>query len=261
MFFGRERLPRIQFARNPLKVVIVQMRFPSELALAEPASHTRIQNALRERYPLAQLIEQVNIQFAIGPQPPVPAVQQARPAGVRFTTEDGAQAVTIGPDAVSLQSTAYHDWPEFEGCFEELLEVVLSEVRPQRIDRLGLRFIDELSHPEARTLADWSRLLDPSLLGAAATERFADLTTRATEQIVLEEGEDAAVITHAYMQNPPESSPPSTYVIDVDGFSARPFSVDGAEIHARLERYHDAAWNLFRETVREPMIEWLGVES
>lgn len=260
MFFGRERLPRIQFARNPLKVVIVQMRFPPELALAEPASHTRIQNALRERYPLAQPIEQVNIQFAIGPQS-VPAVQQARPTGVRFTSEDGAQAVTIGPDAVSLQSTAYHDWPEFEGRFDEMLAVVLSEVRPQRIDRLGLRFIDELSHPEARTLAEWSRLLDPSLLGTAATERFAELTTRATEQIVLEEGDDAAVITHAYMQNPPEADPPSTYVIDVDGFSARPFAVDDAEIRARLERYHDAAWNLFRETVREPMIEWLGVES
>ena len=162
---------------------------------------------------------------------------------------------------MSLQSTAYHDWPEFLGRFEDLLAVVLSEVRPQRVDRLGLRFIDELSHPGARTIADWSRLLDASLLGTAATERFADLTTRATEQVVLEQGEDAAVITHAYSQNPPDSDPPSTYVIDVDGFSARPFEVERAEIQTRLERYHDAAWNLFRETVQEPMIEWLGVES
>jgi uncharacterized protein (TIGR04255 family) len=259
VYFGRERLPRIQFARNPLKVVISQMRFPAELALAEPAAQTRIQGGLRERYPLAQPLDQMNIQFSIGPQA-MPPVSQSRSGGVRFTSEAGEWAVTVGTDALSLQATAYHDWDDFKHRFEEVLDVVLAEARVRRVDRLGLRFIDELSHPEARTLADWARFLDPALLGSAATDRFSAIATRTTEQVVLEEGDDGAVITHAYFQNPPESDPPSALVVDTDGFSARPFDLDRAEIRVRLERYHDAAWSLFRETVREPMIEWLGVE-
>ncbi len=260
MYFGRERLPRIQFARNPLKVVIAQMRFPAELALAEPAAHTRIQAGLRARYPLAQPLDQMSIQVALGPQA-MPPVSQSRSSGIRFASESGDWAVTVSPDAVSLQATAYHDWDDFKGRFEQVLDVLLAEARVRRVDRLGLRFIDELSHPEVRTLADWSQLLDASLLGTAATDRFAGIATRTTEQIVLEEGDDGAVITHAYFQNPPDSDPPSTFVLDTDGFSARPFDLDREEIRVRLERYHDAAWNLFRETVREPMIEWLGVEA
>ena len=260
MYFGRERLPRIQFSRNPLKVVIAQMRFPAELALAEPAAQTRMQAGLRDRYPLAQSIDQMSIQVALGPQAMQP-VSQSRPSGVRFTSEGGEWAVTINPDALSLQATAYHDWDDFKSRFDHLLDVVLAEARIRRVDRLGLRFIDELSHPEARSLSEWSRFLEPSLLGTAATVQFSAIATRTTEQIVLEEGDDGAVITHAYFQNPPEASPASIFVLDTDGFSARPFGLDRDEIRIRLERYHDAAWNLFRETVRDPMIEWLGVEG
>ncbi len=215
MIFGLEPLPRIQFEHNPLRVVVVQLRFSTEFRLSEAASLARVQDRLRERYPVVQAIQQqMSLQFAIGDRPPQ-RVNQPGPGPIRFIGDDGAWIVTLGPDLLSLETTAYHDWVAFRGRFGEALDAVLAEVASPLVQRLGLRFIDELKHPEARTLADWARFLHPELLGTAASPRFAELATRASEQITVVQGEDAATITHAYTQNARGDDPPSTYLIDV----------------------------------------------
>lgn len=261
MFFDREPLPRIQFKDNPLRVVIAQLRFPTEFGLAEPGVLARIQERLRQRYPVAQTIQQeMSLQFTVGGKAPR-RVQEASPGPIRFIGDDGAWVVTLGPDVLSLETTAYHDWAAFRARFEEVLDAVTDEVTPTQVQRLGLRFIDELKHPEARTLIDWSRFIEPDLLGTAATEQFAGLTTRAGEQITLIEGDDAATITHAYTQSPRGADPPSTYVIDVDCFTAKAFALERELLRSKLERYHTAAWNLFRGNVRQPLIDALGRET
>lgn len=256
--FDREPLQRIQFEHNPLRVVVAQLRFPTEFRLSEAAILARIQDRLRDRYPVAQATQQqMSIQLAVGPTPPQ-LMNQMGPGPIRFIGDDGAWIVTLGPDVLSLETTDYHDWVAFLARFEAVLDAVHTDVAPPLIQRLGLRFIDELQHPEARTLADWSRFLDPELLGTAASARFAQLTTTTSEQITIVQDEDAATITHAYTQNGRDADPPSTYLIDLDCFSTRPFALDRNALRAKLVRYHGAAWNMFRESLLDPMVEALG---
>lgn len=258
MVFDREPLQRVQFKDNPLRVVLAQLRFPTEFRLSEAATLARIQDRLRERYPLAQASQQqMSVQFAVGATPPQ-RLNQMGPGPIRFIGDDGAWIVTLGPDQLSLETTSYHDWVAFLDRFEAVLDAVQADVAPSLVQRLGLRFIDELHHPEAHTIADWSRFLDSELLGTAASARFAQLTTATSEQITIVQGEDAATITHAYTQNTKDADPPSTYLIDVDCFSTRPFDLNRNALRAKLERYHGAAWNVFRESLLDPMIEALG---
>ncbi len=43
-----------------------------------------------------------------------------------------------------------------------------------------------------------------------------------------------------------------------DCFSTKPFALDRDVVRSTLERYHGAAWNLFRESLLDPMIQALG---
>jgi len=105
---------RVQYARNPLKEVICQLRFPAVLAIsANPPSD--FQEAIRQEYPLyepsvplEQLPEDVNRVIA--------SIGISFPLGGRthaFTTLDHRRMVTLSQDAIALTDRTYVDWPSF----------------------------------------------------------------------------------------------------------------------------------------------------
>lgn len=256
-------IKRAQFTRNPLKIVVAQLRMDTVFRLEQPDVLAVIQERLRDTYPVASRIQQTQLSVQLAPRPGVePLVQQtAEQPGARFLSEDGAWIATVAPDVISLETTSYETWDVFQQRFGELLESVVAAVTLGSARRLGLRFVNELTHPDARTMADWRRLLDPELLGMGASERFANKVTRVAEQITFESKDDALTVRHSYTQNPERMDPPSIYLMDIDVFSTRAFAAGRDEVLDRLERYHDDVWALFRGSLTEEMVGFLNEEE
>lgn len=255
MTFDQETHARIVFARNPLKVVVAQIRFPPAYTLADPAGLAAAQTALSARYPTAlPRVQQVMI--SVGPSGPVQPVVQPGPA--RFGDDVETWVVSLDSDSASLETTRYESWMDFRTRLQELLDVVATHASPTRVERLGVRFVDEIVTDHAAVIPDWQRYIGPSLLGKSDAPWNDSRVKGSIQQISMTIGDDGINLSHGYVKNPEESEYPSTYVIDTDVFTEQqvPFDVD--RLLERADRYHLWAWNLFRRSITSAAIDLLG---
>lgn len=255
MTFDQETYERIVFVRNPLKVVVAQIRFPPAYALADPTGLAATQAALSARYPTSlPRIQEMTI--VAGPGAPVPPVVQPGPA--RFGDETGTWVVSVGPDMASLETTRYDSWVDFRARLRELLEIVVARGRATRVERLGIRYVDEIVSTEAAAIPDWRRYIAPSLFGDADAPWIDARVKRSIQQVSMSIDDNGINLTHGFVRNPAGAEYPSTYVMDTDIFTEQhvPFVVD--ELLARADLYHRWAWNLFRRSITPAAIELLG---
>lgn len=255
MTFDQETHERIVFARNPLKVVVAQIRFPPAYSLADPAGLAAAQAALSGRYPIS-LPRTQEITVVAAPDGPVPPVIQPGPA--RFGDESGTWVVSVGTDTASLETTRYESWVDFRARLYELLTMVHSQGQPVRVERLGIRYVDEIVSVETTAVPDWQAFIAPSLLGHADAPWIDGRVKRSLQQVSMSIGDDGLNLTHGYVRNPDGSEYPSTYVMDTDIFTEQPVAFDLEELLERADRYHRWAWNLFRRSITPAAVELLG---
>jgi uncharacterized protein (TIGR04255 family) len=105
---------------------------------------------LREQFPIQEPLNQMTL--TVGATGPV--AQQA--IRQRFMSRDRFMSVTVGRDAVVLETTAYKTWTAFRDLFMDVLSALADSQRPDGYLRLGLRYIDEIRVPvDVPTVADW----------------------------------------------------------------------------------------------------------
>lgn len=255
MTFDQETHERIQFAENALKVVVGQVTFPVSYRLAAPGAMPRVQDALAGDYPISlPPTPQMTVSFAPGVAPVVsPAESPAQFADVSKT-----HIVTVGRDTASLETTAYTRWADFRAAFERLLHLVAAEARPPQVNRLGLRFVDEVPVRDARTIDDWARFIDASLLGSEASPARDGRVTRTIQHVAIDMGGDTVNLRHGYTRvGDGAGGPPSVYLIDTD-ISAVDVPWDIPAILERVDRYHGWAWSLFIRSLTEATVKLMG---
>lgn len=255
MTFDQETHPRIEFRNNPLKVVVAQIRFPAIYGLTEPAALAAIQATLGRLYPKA-LPRIPNVTVNIGPGGVADTSTDAGP--VRFATDDESWLINITPEWISVETQAYVSWVGFRARFEEFLAAIPADLRPRRISRFGVRYVDQIQAPGVATASDWRPYIEQSLLGPEGALLFDDRIVQGLQQLSFRMNEDAINLRHGYVRNEATADFPSTYVIDSDLFTETEQPFDVPAILARADRYHDWAWNLFRRSITPAAVDLLG---
>jgi uncharacterized protein (TIGR04255 family) len=241
--------PRVIFDNNPLKAVVLQVRFPPILALSQAAGVAPFQSAIREVYPRAEAPGQ-QVTLVIGPAGTMPPV--AQPGPWRFLDEQGWVA-GLGTDSVSLETTNYEQYEQFEERAVKILEAARSTLGLTERVRLGLRYINEIHHPKARTVGEWRHLLKPELLGVSGGELLGDRVIQTLQQIEVRLDDGMLTVRHGCTVG----DGPSPYVIDMDAHddAIRPFVVD--EIVARVLSYRAWIGGFFRSSLQPELYDFL----
>ena len=104
----------VVFSRAPLLSVLCQIRFKPVLSLLSDVGVSGFQEALRFRYPILEREQNTNV--AVSPQQSGPQVgiQQHAPVWRLTGGETNKYRVSIGTDFVSLDTSQYQDFGEFE---------------------------------------------------------------------------------------------------------------------------------------------------
>jgi uncharacterized protein (TIGR04255 family) len=111
----------------------------------------------------------------------------------RYVARDRLMSVTIGRDAVTLETTEYSGWTEFSGLFADVLAALEAERQPDGILRVGLRYIDEVRLPDPPASLDaWSGWINDRLVAPFALDEDAQLTNGT---VVLQYGEPPGYVT------------------------------------------------------------------
>jgi uncharacterized protein (TIGR04255 family) len=245
--------PRRFYRTNPLRLVVCQVRFPVMHRFDEPGALARFQDVLKDHYPRSAPEQQVAM--TVGPAGAV-----SGPAGTsfwRFQGIDDGWSVAIARDFVSLETTAYERFEHFQGRLTEVLDATLALGVTVR-ERLGLRYVDEIRHPEAERPGDWRELIEERLLGMVGGEELGDDVIQALQEIRLREHDGTLTVRHGYLGKEATGADPF-YLLDIDYFDERSQPLVPGQVIEQVNGYHRTIHNLFETAITEKLREYLGV--
>jgi uncharacterized protein (TIGR04255 family) len=153
---------RIELRNPPLELVVGQIRFPIVLGLVNNQSPEAFHKAIRADYPItkrghhaAALVE------ASGEQ----HVLTSKPNFWVFEDKDAQWTVSLGAEFLALETRRYRQFDEFVGRFLALTDLAAKTYGIELRERLGLRYIDRVSHSRQPFLPpDWTAAVNPDIL-------------------------------------------------------------------------------------------------
>ncbi|MBA2313414.1 MAG: TIGR04255 family protein, partial [Actinobacteria bacterium] len=153
----------------PLKVMLGQVRFDPILQIDRQDFIAPFQEQLRGEYP--QFGPQQEFSLVVGPEG---VLRSEAAKSWRFATADGSWAVILAQSFVTLEADApqYVGYDDFRSRFEHVWGAALEYIKPNRAVQQGLRYINHIEEPLQPQ--EWSRFINPILLGPLGDESFGD---------------------------------------------------------------------------------------
>lgn len=243
--------PRCRYKRNPIEVVICQLRFPTVLRID---SEAQFQDLVRQTYPFYQS------------KPLIPAVSglpaqvtSLFPPGLPFGQTDKLHefmdrtkkwAVLLGRDSLALTCGQYQQWEQFKEFLDAPLAALRRLYSPPFFVRLGLRYRDVI-HRDRLGLRDvpWKELLHPWIAGPYESPDVENDIVRTAHQILMRLWDEKArvLVNHGLVQD--VATKEWCYVIDSD-FSYEDQTEDADVVH-RLDMLKREAGRFFRWCIRD----------
>ena len=255
MTFDQEVHPRLRFDRDPLRVVVAQVRFPTSHHLATADAQAAIQAALAGSFPKPlAAIQEVTIGFT----PQGPTTPQVAQSAIRFSDESEERIVSIGTEMASFETTRYAGWEAFRADLRATLELAARLGGIAEMSRFGLRYVDELAIEGVRTIADWSEVVAESLLGAPDGLARDPRVIKTAQRISLRIDDDIVNLRQGFTESPPGEDRQSVYLIDTDIFTTSQIPWDVDALMARADRYHTWVTNIFGRSLTPTGVERLG---
>jgi uncharacterized protein (TIGR04255 family) len=240
---------------------LCQIRFSPVLRINQDDAVIAFQDAIRQAYP--RYARQQGMAIVITPEG---VQQQAAPSSQhRFDDSDGVFTAILSTDFVALEARQYADIDDFVGRVVTLATAVQEHYSPAEIQRVGLRFINELRLTAADAKAEMREAINPALLGAPGTDELVEVLTAAQQVLEMAGNESRMLVRHGLhpqggttvmdqmllqaQPNPAHAQP--FYLLDIDAFSEQStrYSVEGIE--ATLREFNDDVRSFFAWGVRE----------
>jgi uncharacterized protein (TIGR04255 family) len=250
--------PEVPLPNAPLVRVIGQVRFPPVLSLEKREFVAPFQEAIRGTYPVLRPEQAQSIM--LGPDGVAPGQKQT---AWRFSDSDARWRVSLTPEFVAIETTAYTSRRDFLDRLQEVLEAIAEHVKPALAQRVGVRYVDRVT---GEALVEIRNLVRPEVLGIVAApvavHVLHSLTQtvfalpEAKEQILGRWGLVPAGATVDPTAIEPINEP--SWVLDVDMFSneERPF-VPG-EIVRAARQFSERLYAVFRWAVTEEFLRRFG---
>jgi uncharacterized protein (TIGR04255 family) len=254
-----ERLHNAQLA-----LVVAQVQFPAILSIqADQALLARFQDRIRNKYPYLFLGQQFG--FNIGPQG-VEQPQQASSRLYQFADAEREWMVTLTANSIALETRDYTDYEDFS---ERLLRILASAQDVYKIpnrQRLGLRYVNEIRHPNANSPEDWTSLINPQLLGILANRDLSPLIASSFQETSIRLDNGRLTLRHGHFAQgttvaPSPGEPPKDggpfYLLDLDAYDEEVTDLDAHTLDGLLESYNNTMFQLLRWGVQEELFKYL----
>ncbi len=234
---------RIIYDKNPLEMVVCQLRFPPVLRIeADPP--VAFQEGLRGEYPL------FSESRPFGPEllPPevasfVGGFLSSNPVRVyTFGSVDNAWQVSLTREWLALTCKEYVRFDQFQQHLKLPLALLVSQYSPGFFTRVGLRYRDVIRRSKLDLDGvDWSALLNEGLVGEFHSG-IAQSIERLSHQLVIRLQGDVAHLTinHGLCDIEGESC----YIIDSDFFTN--VQTETEDAITVLNYFSRQAWRFFR---------------
>jgi uncharacterized protein (TIGR04255 family) len=150
------------YSSPPLILAVIEIRHPTSgyLTRGDVAS---LKQSLVKTVPLHKEETVTEIQMMIQPNSS-PHANPTTKTNHRFLTRDRQTSVTFGADFIAIETTDYKSWTELK-LLAELAITARQKIAPvDGVERIGIRFIDEIRVPDDQKDSGWNGWIADSLL-------------------------------------------------------------------------------------------------
>lgn len=185
--------------------------------------------------------------------------QRVKGPGIKmqFRRADGKALVQVAPNLLAVnQLQPYPTWPEFKKMILEAYSIYIELAQPNAIERIGLRYINQIDLPERSF--DLERFLQvyPNF-PKGYPENYGNLLLRA--EFPYEEEQEVLVLILA--SAPPSEGIFSRLILDLDYGMPKVSGMALKEIDERLERAHIRIEQVFEASITDETRRLLGVQE
>ena len=257
------------YPQAPLRLVTAEFRFPLSPTLASGDLLSALSKVLGDALPIIEPVPKgLEVTFGAEPQPP-----RMTASGFRLLSRNRTAAVTVGGSRLAVETTVYEHWETFRNSIETALRAIGDELQAiAGLDRVGLRYINEIRVPEATTSAEgWMPYISGDLLAPARLAEGREIKTvqSALHLVTGDNDNDELLLRCGVFEGhvvddsgplrlpfPPEDGP--FFLIDIDSFWTRLGALedfDSAAAVAIADRIHEPVDGLFERSITDRLRE------
>lgn len=248
---------RVIYRKNPLNKVICQLRYPPILRIDSEVP-SNFQDTIREAFPLYNEKVELQQETAIGLKSQIPPelIKQLTKTSVNknheFSSEDGIWKINLTRTFVSISTSQYTRWEDFEKMFKPSIDALLDIYKPPFFTRAGIRYVDIFERSRLGLLPNckWTELLKPYFSGLLSTEVGSNIKHfENVYEISLNDSKSMVRIATSFVQN--AQSKEQCYMVDSDLYL--PSRVKPKELEDKLDFLHKRATRLIRWIITEKL--------
>jgi uncharacterized protein (TIGR04255 family) len=163
------------YPNAPVVLVTMEIRHPPAGSLTS-SENRALKRLLAERLPIERPGQNVHFEIAAPPAQPTTTIERFP----RFLNRESNIATAIREQSTIVETSAYQGWQSFVELCWLVLEARVQVSPIAGIERVGLRYIDEIRAPEsAADVSNWGDWVDASLLGPKA-----DMSSEAGAELI-----------------------------------------------------------------------------
>ncbi len=256
------------YPNAPLKLVAFEIQY-SQIPRLESEYWESIYAALKADFPILGPTPRMELEFT-----PSGTRQESR--GHRLMNRQRTQAATLFNGSASLETSQYDRFETWVALIERLLTEVDTHAGIPSVQRLGLRYIDEVALPgfNPQSADDWQEYIAGHLLQPVAGARFPIDEFRASVQMKVSAGQVLnfrfGVLTEPVIDPAGPlritGSPVGPYfLLDLDSVWTAPEeeypSFEIGDVIRQIETLHAPVREVFEESVTDALRNWMREEQ
>lgn len=236
---------RIRFERSRVETAVAEFRFASERQELSLADAQAIWDALgSDRFPHFDRGEFTNMLLQVSPARTEQTTVKQQ--GWSLSTKDRSTSVLILADMLTVSTSRYERFSTSLGDLVALaLDAFTAVLRPELNTRVGLRYVNRLSEPEAETAGFWSTVLTPSFAGPLNEPTLARLVAGAHHQLFLRLTETSGAVINSGVIPPQFPDGKWDYLLDTDVSDEHSRATDVGHLKNTLRQLNRTALSLF----------------
>lgn len=257
-------LKEVHLPNSPLERVIAQVKFPTILAIRDPDKVAVFQEGLRDIYPnlIKEQTHTVNLEADQTPSVSGEIIWRLSEGG-----DSPSWRVSLATGFIALETTTYKSRADFLQRLEKVLSNLEETFRPAEIERLGLRYIDQLQGEAIECIND---LIESKILGLLRSTSESDMMlSDAVERVFTQaifHAEEGLILGRwgslpsntIYDSNllDPVSEP--SWILDLDMYTQETQPFESTKLSNTAKKFSERIYCVFRKMVTKKFLEFYG---
>ena len=253
-------IPSVPLSRSPLSFVVAQVQFPLVASISQQDFVGTFQEQIRAEY--SDLRKEMEQQFVIGPD----GVQAQQQGFVwRFTDDRTDWQVALAPEFLALASHRYTNRADFIGRLGVLLHALHGWIKPSKVRRVGVRYVDRIGYEHFERLR---QLVRPEVLGPLTVDDPAQIELQHSLTDCQYAFDDSTMLRARWGRVPAQATfdpvieplPEASWVLDLDAsHGERPF--DPVDIRDQVQVFADRIYRFFRWAMTDEFLTTFGAAT